>query len=60
MPLLQSQEGIDPITGAIPTKVEEVSWTAEEKEAESQRLADLFDRIERNGILKVDFERPKV
>lgn len=55
-------QAIDPITGRVLPSVEEMAredeangmaMTEEEKEAEAERLFGLFDRLDRNGIIKV-------
>lgn len=50
----ERSRGINPVTG-IPFAQNTASdeMTEEEKEAEAERLIQLFDRIERTGVMKV-------
>lgn len=55
-------EGINPVTGqaqdTLPTAGEDM--TEEEKEAESKRLLDLFDRLDKTGIIKaIPLQKPE-
>lgn len=49
-------EGINPITGQVQGEAADMfgdDMTEEEKEAERERLADLFDKLEKTGVMKV-------
>jgi hypothetical protein len=51
-----SGQAIDPITGQRLSQEDDLTgstMTEEEKEAEAERLFGLFDRMDRNGVLKV-------
>lgn len=51
----QGRSDIDPITGSIrqETKNPLDDMTEEEKEAEAEKLYVMFERLNRNGVLKV-------
>ncbi|KAG0142170.1 hypothetical protein CROQUDRAFT_662871 [Cronartium quercuum f. sp. fusiforme G11] len=57
----QPPRNVNPVTGAFyAEEVEEstaAQMTDQEKEAEAERLCDLFDRMNRNGVIKVEDPR---
>lgn len=59
----QPPSNVNPITGAYyPPESEQPTaktMTEEQEEAEADRLCDLFDRMNRNGLIKVEDPRRK-
>ncbi|EGG00353.1 uncharacterized protein MELLADRAFT_73205 [Melampsora larici-populina 98AG31] len=59
----QPPTDVNPITGAFyPPEVEgspEDEMSEQEREKEADRLCDLFDRLNRNGVIKVEDPRRK-